>query len=177
MWEDVFFGEKQGQILDLFLAIDDIAFDNFANINTVYCEDLSTVDIILSLQDSAKKDFQCFPRYQMKGSIDICHLNLRKFCETFYIHHKIICEKANTRLMGLTRATPYMNTEKWRIKLNAFLNTQFHYCPQIWILHSRCSNNKIKYLHERFFQHIYNGKYSLYKELFKKDEWISFSLP
>ena len=79
MWEDVFFGEKQGQILDLFLAIDDIAFDNFANINTVYCEDLSTVDIILSLQDSAKKDFQCFPRYQMKGSTDICHLNLRKF--------------------------------------------------------------------------------------------------
>ena len=137
-------------------------------------------------------------------SIDICHLNLRKFCEaelklsdsliknkptekllddkiddklTFYIHHKIICEKANTRLMELTKATPYMNTEKWRIKLSASLNTQFHYCPQIWVLHSRCSNNKIKYLHERFFQYFYNGKYSLYEELFKKDEWISFCLP
>ena len=83
----------------------------------------------------------------MKGYIDICHPYLRTFCETeldlgysliknkpsekllgykidnnfsFYKHHKIICEKANSRLMELTRAILYMDTGKEGIKLNAF---------------------------------------------------------
>ena len=54
--------------------------------------------------------------------------------------------------MELTTATPYMDTGKERIRMNAFFNTQFNYCLQIWVLHSRCNNSeKIKYLYERFF--------------------------
>ena len=86
---------------------------------------------------------------------------------SFYIHHKIICEKANTRLMELTKATPYMNTEKWRIKLSASLNTQFHYCPQIWVLHSRCSNNKIN-TYMKDFSNISTMASTLYTKNFSK---------
>ena len=41
------------------------------------------------------------------------------------------------------------------------------------MLHSRCNNNKIKYLHERCLQLIYNDKPSSYQELLQKGGSVS----
>ena len=57
--------------------------------------------------------------------------------------------------------------------MNAFFNTHFNYCPLIWMLHSRQSNNEIKYLHERCLRLIHNDKLSSYEELLENDGSVS----
>ena len=75
--------------------------------------------------------------------------------------------------------------------MNAFFNSQFNYCPVVWICHSsalnnkinrlhivwmchsRALNNKINRLHERCLRIIYNDKTSTFKELLEKDNSVS----
>ena len=71
----------------------------------------------------------------------------------------------------LARATPYVNTGNWKLPTDCVLNAQRNYCPLMWMLHSRC-NIKMKYLHERCLELIYNDKSSSFKELLQKDRFI-----
>ena len=88
---------------------------------------------------------------------------------SFDKHVKNICKKANSKLRALARATPYIDTGKRKLLLNAFFNAQLNYCSLIWMLHSCCNNNKIKYFQTRCLQLIYNDKSSSYDELSQKD--------
>ena len=88
---------------------------------------------------------------------------------SFGEHVRNILKNANSKLNALARATPYMGIRKRKLLLNAFFNAQFNYCPLIWMLHSRCNNNKIKYFHGRCLRLIYIDKSSSYEELSRKD--------
>ena len=57
--------------------------------------------------------------------------------------------------------------------MNVFFKTQFHYCPLIWMCHSRQNNNKINKLHPRCLRIIYNNKQSSFKTLLEKDGSVS----
>ena len=72
-------------------------------------------------------------------------------------------------MRALARAAPYMDIKKWKLLLDAFFSAQLNYCPLIWILHSRCNNNNIKYFHGRSVRLFYNGKNSSYDELLQKE--------
>ena len=91
----------------------------------------------------------------------------------FEKHIITICQRANRKLNALARLTPYMELGKRRILMNAFFNSQFNYCPVIWICHSRVLNNKINRLHERCLRIIYNDKTSTFKEFLEKDNSVS----
>ena len=67
----------------------------------------------------------------------------------FEKHINTICQKVNRKLNALVRITPYMELTKWRILMNTFFDSQFNYCPLIWMFRSRNLNNKINRLHER----------------------------
>ena len=60
-----------------------------------------------------------------------------------------ICRKVSLKLHALARVSHYMNTEKLRLILKAFTESQFGYCPLMWMFHSRACNNRINRLHER----------------------------
>ena len=49
-----------------------------------------------------------------------------------------------------------MEPPKRPILMNSFFKVPFHYCPAIWMFHSRTLNNKINRLHERCLRIIYN---------------------
>ena len=66
-----------------------------------------------------------------------------------------------------------MNLSKRKILMNAFFNSQFSYCPLIWMCHSRIINKKINRLHERCLRIIYGDKQSSFKELLEKDSSVS----
>ena len=63
-------------------------------------------------------------------------------------HVNKLCKKACQKLNALARIAPFMNIEKKRIIMKAFIESQFGYCPLIWMFHSRSLNNKINLIHE-----------------------------
>ena len=62
-----------------------------------------------------------------------------------------------------------MSTDKLKILMRAFIDSQFGYCPLIWMFHSRKLNTKINRLHERAFKIVYKDKSLTYDELLEKD--------
>ena len=91
----------------------------------------------------------------------------------FEKHINTICQKANRKLNALARITTYMELTKRRILMNAFFDSQFNYCPLIWMFHSRNLNNKINRLHERCLRVIYNDKTSSFEQLLENDNSVS----
>ena len=63
-----------------------------------------------------------------------------------------------------------MCTNKKLAFMKAFIESQFGYCPLIWIFHSRGVNNKINHLHERSLQIVYKDNISSFEDLLKRDK-------
>ena len=173
------------QYISIFLNI--CLRDFLSDYNTIYSTGDSIDDIIVSLQDSAKKVFQWFN--QVKGNTSK-YLLLSKCWRTQLetggsliknstsekllgdkIDNKLSsdehvknCKKTNNKLKTLhyiwKTLCLYMDIVKCKIVFNAFFNAQFYYCPLKWIHYSRCNNSKISYLHEKCLQLIYNDKCS-----------------
>ena len=59
-------------------------------------------------------------------------------------------------------------TEKKKVLMNSFFESQFNYCPLVWMCHSRRNNTKIHNLHERCLRLIYSDKKSSYEEILEK---------
>ena len=59
--------------------------------------------------------------------------------------------------------------EKRRTLMKAFIESQFNYCPLIWMFHSRTLNNKINRIHERALRTVYSDYNSFFNELLDKD--------
>ena len=83
-----------------------------------------------------------------KKSIKLLGINIdNKLC--FNEHISKICKKVSLKLHALSRISHFLSTEKLRAVMKAFIESQFEYCPLIWMFHSRTLNNKINRLHER----------------------------
>ena len=61
-----------------------------------------------------------------------------------------------------------MSLKKRRIIMKTFVESQFNYCPLIWMLHSRTLNNKINRLHERPLRIVYSDYKSSFKPFWKR---------
>ena len=57
------------------------------------------------------------------------------------------CKKASQKLHALARISHYMDLNKRRNLMKAFITSQFSYCPLIWMFHSRSLNNKVNRMH------------------------------
>ena len=57
--------------------------------------------------------------------------------------------------------------------MNSFFNSQFNFCPMIWMFHSRSFKNKINRLHKRVLRIVYNDSKSPFKNLLEKDRTVS----
>ena len=87
----------------------------------------------------------------------------------FNEHVSALCRKAGNKLFALVRLSNFMNFQQRRILLKTFIESQFGYCPLIWMFHSRRVNNKINHLHERSLRVVYKDNYSYHVDLFAKD--------
>ena len=92
---------------------------------------------------------------------------------TFEKHITDICRKATRKIYALARIAPYMDLSKRHMVMNDFFNSQFNYCPLIWMCHNRTTNRKINRLHERCLRIIHNNKQSSFKMLLEKDSSVS----
>ena len=92
---------------------------------------------------------------------------------TFSHHVNQLCAKANQKLYALARVSNYMDEDKIKLIMNAFIMSNFNYCPLIWIYHDRATNNRIDKIHERALRIAYRDTESSFNELLAKDNLVS----
>ena len=79
------------------------------------------------------------------------------------------CKKGSQKLHTLARLSKYLGKKKFRLLIRAFVNSQFNYCPLIWMFHNRTLNNKINKLHERDLRFVYKNDDLSFQELLDAD--------
>ena len=156
--------------------------------------------VISELQFNSEKLFHWFEKNHLKANPEKCHLLLssKSSIETkiggvsvkssqmetllgvsidselnFENHISNICNKVSKKLNALGRIAGYITFEKRRMLFKAFIESQFNYCPLIWMLHSRTMNNKINRLHERSLRIVYSDQSSAFEELLERNKTFS----
>ena len=92
----------------------------------------------------------------------------------FEEHVSKVCNIVNKKLNDLRCIVNQMSLDKRKMLLNALIESQFSYCPLIWMFHSRTLNNKINRLHEKALRIVYADFKANFDELLEKDS--SFSI-
>ena len=57
--------------------------------------------------------------------------------------------------------------------MKTFTESQFGYCPLIWMFHGRIENKKINHLHERALHIVYKDYISSFEDLLKRDKSVT----
>ena len=70
-------------------------------------------------------------------------------------HVSKLCKKASQKIHALARISNCMSQDKLCIIMSAFIESQFGYCPLVWMFHSRALNNRFNRLHERALRLVY----------------------
>ena len=66
-----------------------------------------------------------------------------------------------------------MDINKRRTRMKAFIESQFGYCPLVWMRHSRTLNTHINSIHERALRLVYNDYNITFSELLKLDNYFT----
>ena len=91
----------------------------------------------------------------------------------FENHIKNLRKKAGKNLNALGRQCNILPFHKRRILMNSFFNSQFSYCPLVWMFSSRELNSRINNLQYRTLRLIYRDSISTYEELLSQDGSIT----
>ena len=67
----------------------------------------------------------------------------------FDYHISQLCKKDGKKLLALTRVFKYMGISQRKLIANAFIMSQFSYCPLIWMFHSQAMELRINRTHEK----------------------------
>ena len=89
---------------------------------------------------------------------------------SFESHITSLCKKASQKLHALARISHYMDLNKRRNLMKAFITSQFCYCPLIWMFHNL--NNKINRIHERALRLVYQNSLT-FSELLDLDNSVT----
>ena len=84
---------------------------------------------------------------------------------TFNDHVLNLAKKETKNFMHWQEFQKYLKQDKLRIIMKTFIESQFNYCPLIWMFHSRTLNNKINRLHERALRIVYRNDALTFKDL------------
>ena len=68
---------------------------------------------------------------------------------TFNEHLTNICKKASQKLSALARISQVLPFHKRRTIMKAFVESQFSYCPLVWMFCSRKMDRKMNFIQER----------------------------
>ena len=62
-----------------------------------------------------------------------------------------------------------MTFEKRKLIMKTFVESQFNYCPLVWMFHNRTLNHKINRMHERALRVVYQNEDLSFQELLNID--------
>ena len=187
-------------INDLFYFVEETNIANYADDNSLYAVDKDIPHLLQKLQNETNVVLKWFCLNEMKPNADKCHLiicnqqaisvNLvdnviqaDKLVEllgvtidntlSFGNHVSNLCKRANQKLHALSRISRYIEQNKLKLLMRAFVTSQFSFCPLVWMFHSRNLNNKINRLHERALRLVYKNENLTFEELLEMDNSVS----
>ena len=170
---------------DLFLFVSKAFLSNNADDNTLYTFRDNLKNIKDILRNSFDTVHQWFYENYMVLNAGKCHfmcLGNNKENETFLFHNILmenskeqkilgviidiklnfkshiseLCKEASQKISALSRLSSYQHNSQKKITFNSIIKPKFSYCPLVWMLYSRTSNNMINKLHERSLRTILN---------------------
>ena len=186
-------------ICGIFFDIIECDIASYADDNAPYKFGFNLDNVISNLEKSTNSLLNWFRENHMKANADKCHLLVSsdesctakiedfsiknstkekllgvKFDSnlSFESHITSLCKKASQKLHALARISHYMDLNKRRNLMKAFITSQFSYCPLIWMFHSRNLNNKINRIHERALRLVYQNNLS-FSELLDLDNSVT----
>ena len=87
----------------------------------------------------------------------------------FEEHVESTLASAGKKLTALARMSHILKFSKMRLLIKSFVDSQFSYCPLIWMFCSRSLNNKISKLQGRALRILYKNYDSSFEDLLEKD--------
>ena len=78
-------------------------------------------------------------------------------------------KKAGKKLSVSARLSNFMRIKQRRVLMKSFIESQFGFCPVIWMFHGRGVNNKINDLNEPSLRIGHKDNNNSFKDLLKKD--------
>ena len=182
---------------DLFLFTYDSNIANYADDNSPYACKKDIESVINRIEEDSKILLKWVANNALKANPDKFHLLLSHPDEAIFVnvdgyqitnskrkkllgitidtnlsfneHVSGLCAKASQKLHALARVSKYMDTDKLRLIMKAFVNAQFGYCPLVWMFHSRSLNNRINKIHERALRIVFKDKNATFSELLRRD--------
>ena len=91
---------------------------------------------------------------------------------SFDTHLYNICKKVSSKVTALARLVKVVPFKKKRLLMKSFIESQFSYCPLIWMFCSIQMNRKINHIHERALRLVYDDYTSSFSDLLIRDESV-----
>ena len=150
-------------LCDLFYFLEDLGILSYADDTSIYTVKENKESVINTLEASSLSLFTWFNNNFMKANSDKIHILLScsersaaltdgSFIESntkeillgitidrdlkFDEHVNNLCKKTCQKLHALVCLAPFMNVDKKRMIMKAFIESQFGYCPLVWMFHS-----------------------------------------
>ena len=187
-------------INDIFYFTNKAKLANYADDNTVYLSEAHRESLLSILETETSEIHNWFRVNEMQANDDKCNLIVLQAanvsitlgneviesvdsvellgiqidnCLTFNNHILMLCKKGNQKLHALARVSKYLKPDKLRIIMKTFIESQFNYCPLIWMFHNRTLHNKINRLHERALRIVYRNDELTFNELLDLDNTVT----
>ena len=189
-------------INDLFYLFINTHPTNFADDTTLSACDVKLEDLLHSLEDDTLTAILWFDNNFMKLNQGKCHFLTSGTIEQLWVrvgdemiweskaekllgmtvdknlkfddHLTNLCKKACSKVSALARIVKILPFHKRHLILKTFIESQFSYCPLVWMFCSRKVNRKINHLHARALRLVYDDYTSSFDELLCKDKSLSF---
>ena len=87
---------------------------------------------------------------------------------SFRKHIEDLRKRANQILQALARSSTYIDPLKPEILINSFIQSQFNYCPLLWMFHDRVLNSKLNLIQERALRLVCTGSETECENLMKR---------
>ena len=97
-------------------------------------------------------------------TVELLGINLDKNIN-FKQHIQNICRKANNKTKALLRIRKFLNLEQAQVLAEAYISSNFRYCPLIWMFSGKKRDNLIVKTHYRTLRAIYDTQTRSYEEL------------
>ena len=187
---------------DLFFQINYTHTCNFADDTTLSAFSTKIEDLLYNLEYDIKSATVWFDNNYMKVNKDKCHFLVSdNITEHFWAkvddeliwesreekllgviidknlnfnsHLITLCKKVGQKVTALARIMRFLPFDKRRLILKTFIESQFSYCPLVWMFCSQNMNRKINHIHERALRLVYKDYRSSFEELLRNDKSIS----